>query len=118
MFGWTGPGYSFMNGVMVWETPMSVKQIPGGTSHVIIVAEDTGRDWTMTGEWANGGNIFDETGPINLHQYNEMWSDHPRGVQTVFCDSSVHFFDERISTTVLAPLCTRDGGDPAALDRL
>ena len=56
MFGWTGSGYSFMNGVMIWETPMSVKQIPGGTSHVIIVAEDTGRDWTplMNGEWANG----------------------------------------------------------------
>ena len=118
MFGWTGAGYSFMNGVMIWETPMSVKQIPGGTSHVIIVAEDSGRDWTMTGEWANGGNIFDQTGPINLHQYNEMWSDHPGGAQTVFCDSSVHFFDERISTTVLAPFCARDGGDPAALDRL
>ena len=30
MFGWTGPGYTFMNGVMIWETPMSVKQIRGG----------------------------------------------------------------------------------------
>src|SRR5262249_53914557 len=26
MFGWTGAGYPFMNGVMVWETPISVKQ--------------------------------------------------------------------------------------------
>ena len=51
MFGWTGAGYPWINrngnGVMIWETPISVKQITGGTSHVIIVAEDTGRDWTM-----------------------------------------------------------------------
>jgi hypothetical protein len=117
MFGWTGPGYQFMNGVMIWETPVAIKQISGGTSHVILVAEDSGRDWTMTGEWANGGNIFDETGPINIQQYNEMWSDHPGGIQVLFCDDSVHFVDERIATTVLAPLCTRAGGDPAALPR-
>jgi prepilin-type N-terminal cleavage/methylation domain-containing protein len=117
MFGWTGPGYQFMNGVMIWETPIAIRQIPGGTSHVIIAAEDSGRDWTMTGEWANGGNIFDQTEPINIQQYNEMWSDHPGGVQVVFCDSSVHFLDERIPTAVLAPLCTRGGGDPSSLGR-
>ena len=115
MFGWTGPGYPFMNGVMIWETPIAIKQITGGTSHVILVAEDSGRDWTMTGEWANGGNIFDQTGSINIQQYNEMWSDHPGGVQVLFCDGSVHFIDEQIATAVLAPFCTRDGGDPALL---
>ena len=66
MFGWTGTGYTFMNGVMIWETPIAIPQITGGTSHVILVAEDTGRDWTMDGQWANGGNIFDQTGPINV----------------------------------------------------
>ncbi len=115
MFGWTGPGYAFMNGVMVWETPTSIAQIPGGTSHVILVAEDTGRDWTMTGEWANGGNIFDQTGPINIQQYNEMWSDHPGGVYVLMCDGSVHFVNESIATDVLAPLCTKQGGDPKLL---
>jgi prepilin-type N-terminal cleavage/methylation domain-containing protein len=119
MFGWTGPGYTFMNGVMIWETPINAKQIRGGTSHVIIVAEDTGRDWTptMNGEWANGANIFDQSGPIDVRQSDEMWSDHPSGSQAVFCDSSVHFFDQRIATAVLAPLCTRDGGDTGAIDR-
>ena len=115
MFGWTGTGYSFMNGVMVWETPIGINQITGGTSHVILVAEDSGRDWTMTGEWADGGNIFDQTGPIDAQQYNEIWSDHPGGAEVLLCDGSVHFVADRIATTVLAPLCTRDGGDPASL---
>ena len=35
----------------------------------------------MNGEWANGANIFDQTGPINARQSDEMWSDHPSGAQ-------------------------------------
>ena len=66
MFGWTGTGYTFMNGVEIWDQPIAISQIPGGTSHVILVAEDTGRDYTMDGQWANGQNIFDQTGPINV----------------------------------------------------
>ena len=81
MFGWTGTGYTFMNGVMIWEQPIAISQITGGTSHVILVAEDSGRDCTMYGQWANGMNIFDQTGPINVVQWNEMWSDHPGGAQ-------------------------------------
>ncbi len=115
MFGWSGVGYPFMNGVMVWETPIGIAQIPGGTSHVIIVAEDTGRDWPWHGEWANGANVFDQTGNINARQSDEMWSDHPGGVQLLMCDGSAHFLADSIATTVLAPLCTRNGGNPAAL---
>ncbi len=115
MFGWTGAPYPFMNGVMVWEIAYSIGQIPGGTTHVIIVAEDSGRDWPWHGEWADGANIFDETAGPNLRQSDEMWSDHPGGVQVLTCDGSVHFIADSISTTALAPLCMRTGGDPAAL---
>jgi prepilin-type processing-associated H-X9-DG protein len=69
----------------------------------------------MDGQWANGQNIFDTTGPINNQQFNEIWSDHPGGAQVVLCDGSVHFASERISGLVLAPLCNRSGGDAAAL---
>jgi prepilin-type N-terminal cleavage/methylation domain-containing protein len=115
MFGWTGAGYSFMNGVMVWETAYSIQQIAGGTTHVIILAEDSGRDWLWHGEWADGANIFDQTGALNLRQSDEMWSDHPGGVHALTCDGSAHFLADSISASALAPLCTRDGGDPAAL---
>jgi prepilin-type N-terminal cleavage/methylation domain-containing protein len=114
MFGWTGTGYTFMNGVMVWEIAYSIPQVTGGTTHVVIVAEDTGRDWPWHGEWADGANIFDQTAGLNLRQSDEMWSDHPGGVQVLTCDGSAHFLADSISTTVLAPLCTRSGGDPAA----
>ena len=48
----------------------------------------------MNGEWANGANIFDQTGADQRRQDDEMWSDHPGGVQVVLCDSSVHFLDD------------------------
>ena len=118
MFGWDGasPAYPYMNGVLVWDTPISIQQISGGTSHVILVAEDSGRDWSMDGQWANGQNIFDTTGPINVAQFNEIWSDHPGGAQVVLCDGSVHFASETMSTDVLGPLCNRNtGGDTTAL---
>jgi prepilin-type N-terminal cleavage/methylation domain-containing protein/prepilin-type processing-associated H-X9-DG protein len=115
MFGWTGAGYTFMNGVMIWEVPTAISQITGGASHVILVAEDSGRDYMMDGQWANGQNIFDQTGPINVVQWNEMWSDHPGGAQVLLCDGSVHFAADTISTAILAPLCTKSGGDPTPL---
>lgn len=115
MFGWQGTGYPFMNGVMIWDTPVAIPQISGGTSHVIIVAEDSGRDWTMDGQWANGSSIFDQSGPIDVVQFNEIWSDHPGGAQVLLCDGSVHFASELMSTSLLAPLCNRSGGDPSAL---
>ncbi len=118
MFGWDGtsPSYPYMNGVLVWDTPISIRQISGGTAHVILVAEDSGRDWTMDGQWANGQNIFDTTGLIDVVQWNEMWSDHPGGAQVLLCDGSVHFAAATMSTSVLAPLCNRSiGGDTTAL---
>lgn len=113
MYGWNCVGIG--NGVMIWDQPIALSQITGGASRVILVAEDTGRDYTMDGQWANGLNIFNQSGPINVAQWNEMWSDHPGGAQVVLCDASVHFAADSVSTTVLAPLCTRDGGDPTAL---
>jgi prepilin-type processing-associated H-X9-DG protein len=113
MYGWNCVGVG--NGVEIWDQPIAISQIPGGTSHVILVAEDSGRDYTMDGQWANGLNIFNQSGSINVVQWNEMWSDHPGGAQVLMCDGSVHFAADTISTTVLAPLCTREGGDPTAL---
>ncbi len=116
MFGWDGAGgFPWANGVMVYDTPIPLSQVTGGASHVILVAEDTGRDCTHYGRWADGMNIFDQTGPINVQQWGEMWSDHPAGVNVVFCDASVHFAADTIATTVLAPLCSRAGGDPSVL---
>ena len=76
------------------------------------------RGAAFDGQWANGENIFDQTGPINNRslpesqwQYDEMWSDHPGGINALACDGSVRFLSEKIELEVLASLCTRAGGE-------
>jgi prepilin-type N-terminal cleavage/methylation domain-containing protein/prepilin-type processing-associated H-X9-DG protein len=117
-FGFSGLGKPYMNGVLVYEKPIAIRQITDGTSHTLIVAEDTGRGASYAGEWANGENIFDTSGPINdqsLPQYrwadNEIWCDHPSGVNLLFCDGSVRFTDEQTELEVIAAICTRNGDE-------
>ena len=112
MFGHMIPGEMFTNnGVLIHEMSFSIKDIPDGLSYTIIVTEDTGRGWKSYGEWSNGENIFDQHTRINTVQDNEMWSDHPEGVNATFCDGSVRFLANEISTATLRALCTREKGD-------
>ena len=58
MFGWANfPKYA--NGVMLYDDPVGLRQVTDGSSHTIVVAEDTGRGTTMNGPWSDGENIFD-----------------------------------------------------------
>jgi prepilin-type N-terminal cleavage/methylation domain-containing protein/prepilin-type processing-associated H-X9-DG protein len=120
-FGFSGLGKPYMNGVLVYERAFNFKQITDGTSHTLVVAEDTGRGAAYDGQWANGENIFDTSGPINdrslpLYRWadNEIWSDHPQGVNLLLCDGSVRFTDEQTDLEALASLCTRAGEELAA----
>ena len=97
------------NGVLLYNRAVTLAEITDGTSATLLASEDTGRDWTMDGEWINGENLFDQTGSINTQQHNEIWSDHPGGAQALNCDASVHFLDERVASEVLRALCTRSG---------
>ena len=119
MFGWANfPQYA--NGVMLYDVPVTMRQITDGGSHTIIVAEDTGRGTTMDGQWADGENIFDAGGAVNALQNNEIWSDHPGGAQALLCDGSVRWLGEEMNLAVLAALCTRAGGEVTrgpAIDR-
>ncbi len=119
-FGFSGPDAPYMNGVLVYERAFSMKQITDGTSHTLIVSEDTGRGAAYDGQWANGENIFDTSGPINdrtlpLYRWadNEIWSDHPQGVNLLFCDGSVRFTQEQTDLKALAAICTRAGEEVA-----
>ena len=101
----------YANGAMIYDRGIRRPEIIDGLRHTIIVAEDTGRGDLLDGEWADGENIFDSTLGINISQDNEIWSDHPAGVQVLLCDGSVHFVDASVSPAGLAPLCTRANGD-------
>lgn len=112
MFGVGIPDlYPFMNGVMVYERAITAHEIVDGMSHTIIVGEDSARPLNAQSEWANGQNIFDQTGPINRTRNNELFSDHPQGVHVMLADGAVRWLDESIDTGTLLRLCTRSEGD-------
>jgi hypothetical protein len=110
MFGWAS-ATPFANGVLVYDEPVSLRQVTDGSSHTILVAEDTGRGTTMNGPWADGENIFDAGLAINTLQNNELWSDHPESAQVLLCDGSARFLSEDLDLAVLAALCTRAGNE-------
>ncbi|MBX3411846.1 MAG: DUF1559 domain-containing protein [Pirellulales bacterium] len=115
IYGAAMPGITTLgNGVMLYDKAIKIVDICDGTSQTVVVAENTGRGWAHDGEWANGENIFDQYGRINdpdNRDLNEMWSDHPGGVQTLFCDGSVHFLRDEMDLKTLEAICTRNGRD-------
>ncbi|MFZ5831119.1 MAG: DUF1559 domain-containing protein [Planctomycetota bacterium] len=96
-------------GVMVYNKAISLDQVFDGASHTLIVAEDAGRGSKLNGEWANGQNIFDQTGKINQTQNNEIWSDHPGGAHGLFCDGGARFLSDALDVSLVEALCTRSG---------
>lgn len=101
-------------GVLVYEEAITTREILDGLSHTAIVGECTGRDYRANSEWANGQNLFDQRynqGP-NRFQDNELWSDHPGGVQVAYCDAHVAFLSDQIDQAILNALLTRRGREP------
>tara|TARA_Y100001933_G_scaffold77882_1_gene79088 strand:- start:1603 stop:2595 length:993 start_codon:yes stop_codon:yes gene_type:complete len=107
-------------GVMVHEVPTQVRFISDGLSQTAIVGECTGRGGGTSeqSEWSNGQNIFAKhyQAPINKSQNNELWSDHPDGVQLLFCDGHVLFVAEQIDQEIVNAALTRAGKDRATFD--
>jgi prepilin-type N-terminal cleavage/methylation domain-containing protein len=103
--------HPFMNGILVYDQDVSATDVTDGLSRTIIVAEDTGRSSPMQSEWANGQNVFDQTGPINRTRNNEIWSDHPTGAQVSLADGAVHWMSESTDLETLFALCSRNLSD-------
>jgi prepilin-type N-terminal cleavage/methylation domain-containing protein len=99
------------NGVMVFDRAVSLREVTDGSSHTLAIVEDAGRGWGMDGEWINGENIFDIGGQVNVHQYGEVWSDHPGAAMALRCDGSVALLFETIDPQVLRAACTRTHAD-------
>src|SRR5262249_46993480 len=57
----TGPNNPH-NGTLIFDKPIRIPMITDGTSHTLMVAEDTQRD---DGQWINAMNLFDVACPIN-----------------------------------------------------
>ena len=97
-------------GTMLHDIAIALRDVTDGSSHTLIVAEDSG--WS-DGQWINGRNIFDQAFPINQAPSfeNDIRSEHPQGANAARCDGSVGFLSESIDLQVLAALCTRAGGE-------
>jgi prepilin-type N-terminal cleavage/methylation domain-containing protein/prepilin-type processing-associated H-X9-DG protein len=117
MFGVGDPRLPLGNGVMLYEEAICARQISDGLSRTIIVGEDTGRGVAQHGTWADGQNIFDQTGPIGRTQNNELFSDHRGGAQALFCDGAVRLLSRNTEPGALFALCTRAGEDGLASNR-
>ena len=97
-------------GVMIYDRTFQKKEITDGITQTIIVSEDS---TNSGGEWINGLNIFDQAYPINQAPAieNDMRSEHPSGVNSLFADGSVKFLNQHMDLKLLAGLCTRAGGE-------
>jgi prepilin-type N-terminal cleavage/methylation domain-containing protein/prepilin-type processing-associated H-X9-DG protein len=60
----------------------------------------------FTADGMNGGTFL-----INVTNDHELWAFHPGGVDTVFCDGSVHFIAEATDGATVAALITRAGNE-------
>jgi prepilin-type N-terminal cleavage/methylation domain-containing protein/prepilin-type processing-associated H-X9-DG protein len=99
------------NGVFLYDRDVKLSEVTDGTSHTLALAEDTGRGWLTDGEWINGENIYDVSGPINTQQHNEIWSDHAGGAMALWCDGGVTLLAESMDIASLRAICTRAGND-------
>jgi prepilin-type N-terminal cleavage/methylation domain-containing protein/prepilin-type processing-associated H-X9-DG protein len=100
-------------GVMLYDEPVTLQQIPDGTAQTVVVAEAIARRVT-TMEWASGHNILAQFQdiPINGDKgFDEIGSPHPGGALVAFCDGHVTFLSEELEQEALNALLTRQGGE-------
>ncbi len=60
----------------------------------------------FTADGMNGGTIV-----MNVTNNHELWSFHPAGDNTVFCDGSVHYIAEVTDASIIVALVTRAGNE-------
>jgi prepilin-type N-terminal cleavage/methylation domain-containing protein/prepilin-type processing-associated H-X9-DG protein len=104
-------------GPMIFNQCISLAQITDGASQTILVGEDPE---AINAMWISGHNIFDQSAPINARppsEYGEeLTSQHPGGVNTLFADGSVHFLKNTTNLVPLSALCTRALGEVLSSD--
>jgi prepilin-type N-terminal cleavage/methylation domain-containing protein/prepilin-type processing-associated H-X9-DG protein len=100
-------------GVMLYDEPVTLREITDGTAHTVSVAEILVRRINSL-EWVNGHNIFAQRQslPVNSSEGSEeIGSPHPGGALAAFCDGHVAFLHDETEQAVLNALLTRSGGE-------
>ena len=92
------------NGTLDFDVAYRLAQITDGTSHTLLIAEDTQRN---DATWINALNLFDVAYPINQGPAidPDIHSNHPGGADGLFADDS-----RKLLTDAIEAL--RGGADP------
>jgi len=119
----TGWGRTDGDGMLFNNSSTKMRDAVDGTSNTFLIAEVTGDKsgtfqcnfWSIvnhidTAGGINGPNTTPGRGTWSLSS-QQASSYHPGGCHFLLTDGSVHFLSENISSTVLANLTTRDGGE-------
>ena len=125
---------------------ITIRNVTDGTSKTMMVAECSGRGAAdpdgdgplnnineLDGAWASKNNIAKiklnvDDGVYKVSAINppaatnwaeeEMFSDHPGGVNILMVDGSVHFLSEETHYTIYYALCSRNGNEVIPGDTL
>ena len=94
-------------GMLLYDTPITLANVTDGTSTTLIVSEDS--VFLPAGEWISGMTVFDVSYPINTAPTldNDIHSNHPHGANGLFVDGAARFLPESLPTAVLSAICTR-----------
>jgi len=104
------------DGVFLIEKSVQFAYIKDGLAQTIAVAEAVGGP---NRRWADGKNIVVQAGGIDRsgdRQDKCIRSEHPDCAMILFCDGSVHVFNEAIDPIVLGQLITRRGEEQVPPD--
>ncbi len=128
------------NGVMFYNSSVTINQITDGTSNTLLAGERFSFDQLMTDSeladvrgWAwcnyNSGEdvLADTSNPINTTaavtgtcgtcgRTNVFGSGHDSGANFVFCDGSVHFLNQTIPLATLQRLSVPNDGHTITID--
>ena len=124
---------------------ISVRSITDGTSHTMIVGENSGRGVgdsngdapggenfaDLDGAWASKSNLAKLKLKVDVDGYSainppadvnwaeeEIFSDHPAGANVLMCDGSVHFLSDSTHYNIYFALCSRNGEEVIPGDAL
>jgi prepilin-type N-terminal cleavage/methylation domain-containing protein/prepilin-type processing-associated H-X9-DG protein len=89
---------------------IKIKQITDGTTKSMMIGESGGRE-DGNRFWGDGDNSFTHHGVINTARGNELFADHPGGINIGLADGSARFISEFTSKKVVDFLATRSGGE-------
>jgi prepilin-type N-terminal cleavage/methylation domain-containing protein/prepilin-type processing-associated H-X9-DG protein len=99
-------------GIMLYSQYVRILDVKDGTTHTLIVSEDSEDSESSVMQWIYGGNVFDVAHSINARMENDISSRHPGGANGLMADGNARFLSQYMDDNILSAICTKAGGEP------